>query len=100
MIREFQRAKLFSSFCDQPIMAIKNVFGVDEDDTMWVVLLDYKLYNPSNHIHQIELNKCKDVTKMVEGNEEFSADSFNTRLDNIPVVNLVFSNSIQWIKIR
>lgn len=88
------RAHIFKHFTDSSIIRVKI-----DDCYLWFLAIQYRLYNPSNHIHYNELTKCKDITDLINSSEEYDADKFMTKLDNKSQLSFSFNNSFDWFLI-
>lgn len=94
----FNRAEMFSAFCNAPILQIQNLMGDGAD--RWFVANNFIPANPSNHIHINELVEGKDITTLILSRVTMDQQLFLTQLDGISKSRLIFPPTIKWLKIR
>ena len=88
------RAVIFKQFTQQSVLRV-NIQGQE----LWFLCANYRIYNPSNHIHHHEIVKGKDITQLIFSSEEFDQDKFITRIDNIPTIQFQFCNNFDWFMV-
>jgi len=94
----FDRAEMFATFCNAPILQIQNLMGDGVD--RWFVANNFAPANPSNHIHVNELIEGKDITFLLENKMAYDQQMFLTQLDAVGKSRLTFPQSVRWLKIR
>lgn len=91
------RARLFVVMGEKHVLLIKDPLG--DGQNYWFVVNDFRWVNPGSHIYVNEV-KGKNITHLMLSNEEFSKDSFLTKLDNVELQVLRFPDSIGWFKVE
>lgn len=92
------RAEKFATFANKPVLFIEDPFE-KTDSGYWFVCDDWRPFNPSSHIHYCEL-KGRNINDLMNQTDEYDQFRFITRLDDVQLSHISFSNVIKWILIR
>lgn len=98
MINKLQRAEMFVTYSNTPILYLNNLFGDGSD--FWFLANNFKEANPSNHIHMNELVDGRDITFLMNNANQYDQQLFLSQLAQISRSNLTFPQTVSWIKIK
>jgi len=93
-----QRAELYATFTEKPVLYVHNLFGDGVD--YWFICYDFSPANPSNHIYNNELRNGKCINDMMNMPQELDNVMLNTKLEEINRTYITFTNNVSWIKIK